>query len=405
MHSSQALSATERQRFEVARARFPGALSQSYIDVASRGLVPGNGPDLAFSHLTQRVQGRADKHAYFELVEESRRGFAQLVGASEDEIAITKNISEGLNIVAASIAWRPGDEVFLCSAVEHPNNIYAWRNLERQSVAIRDFPSPDGLFPIDAVVEALQGKHRARVVAVSATSFAPGFRVDLDRLGAACRKAGVHLVVDGAQSAGITHIDLAKTQIDALAVSTQKGLCSLYGMGFLYVRKEFAETLAPRYLARFGVDIDASHEADYDPGPVRYQRAAQRFDLGNYNFLAALLVGDTLKLVNQLGTEAIDRHVTHLATELANGLVQLGAPVAAPANARRANMVCIQSQTGPAAAVQLQQHLKENKVQVAMRRNTVRFSFHLYNNMADVEAALQACKAWLEPHGATLRRQ
>ncbi|WP_415838293.1 aminotransferase class V-fold PLP-dependent enzyme [Polaromonas hydrogenivorans] len=114
----------------------------------------------------------------------------------------------------------------------------------------------------DDVIEALQGSHRARVVTLSATSFKPGFRADLDRLGAACRNAGVRLVVDGAQSIGITHLDLARTPIDAFAVSTQKGLCSLYGMGFLYVRREFAESLAPRYLARFGVDIDASHEAD-----------------------------------------------------------------------------------------------------------------------------------------------
>jgi cysteine desulfurase / selenocysteine lyase len=402
---TQALSPSEQQGFEAARARFPGTSAQAYIDVASRSLIPGNAPELAFSHLTQRVQGRVDKHAYFEMVEKARRSFATLIGAADNEVAITKNVSEGLNIVAASLAWRSGDEVFVCSAVEHPNNVYTWRNLQPLGVSVRDFPSPDGLFPIDAVIEALQGNSRARVVTVSATSFKPGFRVDLDRLGAACKKAGAYLVVDGAQSAGITHLDLAKTHVDALAVSTQKGLCSLYGMGFLYVRKEFAETLTPRYLARFGVAIDASHEADYDPGPVKYQHAAQRFDLGNYNFLAALLVGDTLDLINGLGTQAIDRHVTHLATELSNGLLHLGAPVAGPAHARRANMVCIESQQGSGAAFELQQHLQKNKVQAAVRRNMIRFSFHLYNNMADVEAALQACKTWLAPHGASLRKK
>jgi cysteine desulfurase/selenocysteine lyase len=397
------LSASESHAFEAARARFPGALSQSYIDVASRGLVPENAPALAFAHLTQRVQGRADKHAYFETVEEARQGVARLLGASPGEIAITKNISDGLNMVASSIDWRAGDEVFLCSAVEHPSNIYVWRNLERQLVSVRDFPSPDGLFPIDEVLQALEGKHRARVVAVSATSFLPGFRVDLDRLGAACRRAGARLIVDGAQCAGITHIDLSKTPVDGLAVSTQKGLCSLYGMGFLYVRKEFAETLTPRYLSRFGVDIDASHEADYDPGPVKYQRSAHRFDLGNYNFLAATLVSDTLKLLNGLGTEAIDRHVTALATELSTGLVNMGAPVRAPARVSRANIVCIESRRGPSPARELQQHLKASNIQTALRRNVVRFSFHLYNDMSDVEAAQRACETWFERHGPSLK--
>jgi len=396
------LSPSDAQRIAAARQRFPGALTQAYFDVASRGLVPGDAPDRAHTHLQQRVLGTADKYAYFGLVEKARAGFAQLVGAATDEIAITKNISDGLNMIAASMEWQPGEEVFLCSAVEHPNNIYVWRNLEGQQVTVRDFPAVEGLFPTDAVIEALQGSHRARVVTVSAISFKPGFRADLDRLGAACKSAGVRLVVDGAQSVGITHLDLARTPIDAFSVSTQKGLCSLYGMGFLYVRREFAESLTPRYLARFGVDIDATHEADYDRGPIKYQAAAQRFNLGNYNFLAALLVGDTLDLLNGVGTQAIDAHTTRLAGALSAGLRDLGAPVARAPDALRANMVCIESRDAD-AAVRLQQHLLAHKVQAAVRRNALRFSLHLYNTQADVDAALEASRSWLRTHGASLR--
>ncbi len=404
MTKPQPLSQAEREQFAAARTRFPGAISQSYLDVASRGLMPQNAPDLAFSHLTQRVRGEADKHAYFEIAEMARRRFAALVGATEDEIALTKNISEGLNIVAGAIDWRAGDEVLLCSGVEHPNNIYVWRNLERRSVKVHDVASVDGLYPLDSVIELLARGGRTRVVAVSATSFAPGFRVDLRRLGAACKRAGVYLVVDGAQSAGITHVDLAETHVDALAVSAQKGLCSLYGMGFLYVRRAFAERLTPHHLARFGVAIDASHEADYDPGPVKYRAAARRFDLGNHNFLAALLVGDTLKLLNELGTSAIDRHVTQLASALSDGLQRLGVPIVVPANALQANMVCVRFPGNPEVAGQLQRHLQQRGVQVAMRRDMVRFSFHFYNDEPDVAAALDACGAWFGSQGVAMRR-
>jgi selenocysteine lyase/cysteine desulfurase len=209
-------------------------------------------------------------------------------------------------------------------------------------------------------------------------------------------------VVDGAQSAGITHFDLSRTPIDALAISTQKGLCSLYGMGFLYVRGEFAEELAPRYLSRFGVDIPATHEADYSPGPLKYKRGAHRFDLGNYNFLAATLVVDTLELLNQLGTAAIDRHVSSLAAQLADSLIDIGAPVRASAPARRANIVCIESRQGAQPLAGLHSHLKECNVHAALRRNVLRFSFHFYNNMGDVEAAQAACGTWLRQHGDTL---
>jgi selenocysteine lyase/cysteine desulfurase len=267
---------------------------------------------------------------------------------------------------------------------------------------VRDFPAVEGEFPTEAVVEALQGRHQARAVSVSGTSFVPGFRAELDRLGAACGAAGARLVVDGAQSTGVTHLDMARMPVDALAMSTQKGLCSVYGMGFLYVRKAFAETLSPRYLSRFGVDMSATHEADYDAGPVKFQRAALRFDLGNYNFLGATLAADTLDLLNALGTAAIDRHVTALATRLADNLRESGAPVRAAAPGRRANIVCIESRQGAGPVADLQKYLKERNVQAALRRNVVRFSFHFYNHVADVEAAEAACTGWLRKHAQTL---
>ena len=68
-------------------------------------------------------------------------------------------------------------------------------------------------------------------------------------------------LVDGAQSVGVLHTDVKKSNIDALAVSTQKGLLGLYGMGFLYCRREWAEKMQPAYLARFGVDLGEAHEA------------------------------------------------------------------------------------------------------------------------------------------------
>ncbi|GAA4324113.1 aminotransferase class V-fold PLP-dependent enzyme [Pigmentiphaga soli] len=380
--------------FAGVRARFPGTSQRAHLDVASRSLIPASSLDIAQAHLQERVDGVIDKDRYFGLVETARQRFARLVGADPVEIAITKNVSEGLNIIAASIDWKPGDQVFLCSGIEHPNNLYTWRNQERLGVTVRDFPAPDGLFPLEEVLDALRSGAPVRVVTVSATSFKPGFRTDLHRLGLACREAGAHLVVDAAQAAGITHLDVEAMGIDALAASTQKGLCSLYGMGFLYVRKAFAESLAPRQLARFGVTIAATHEADYDTGPIQYQPGALRFDLGNYNFLASALVNDTLGMILDCGTPAIDRHVTQLATALANGLAERGCQVVRPQGALMANMVCLKIPGGAQASDRLQQHLQANRVQAAVRRGLLRFSIHFYNDLSDVETAIGVTAGW-----------
>ncbi|MFT5446329.1 MAG: cysteine desulfurase/selenocysteine lyase [Gammaproteobacteria bacterium] len=74
---------------------------------------------------------------------------------------------------------------------------------------------------------------RTRMVTLSSVPFTPGRVTDLAPIGAACRERGVFLLVDAVQSVGILETDVEALGIDAFAVSTQKGLLGLYGMGFL----------------------------------------------------------------------------------------------------------------------------------------------------------------------------
>jgi len=366
------------------------------MDVASRGLILGDAKDLAARHLQDRIEGVADKKHYFALVEAARVKFARLIGAQSDEIAITKNVSEGLNILAGAIAWEQGDEVVLCSAIEHPNNIYAWRNLEARGVTLTDLPDDEGAFPLRAALDRLAQAGRApKVLTVSGTSFRPGFRADVETLSRACEQRGTMLVVDAAQSVGIAHLDVSAHPVAALAASTQKGLCALYGMGFLYVRREWANRMQPQGLARFGVEIAAQHEADYDPGPIQYRSAALRFDLGNYNFLAAALVGESLDLLLSLGTRRIDDHVMRLSNRLADGLQDVGATVIRHARAQPSNIVCVSFQGDARRAAGALEGLRARKVYATVRGSLLRYSLHLYNNHADVDIAIAATRTAL----------
>lgn len=380
--------------FERVRTHFSGARNKVYMDVASRGLLYDRAMAISASHLQERVDGVADKKRYFGLVESAREKFARLIGAHADEIAITKNVSDGLAIVAGAIDWSHGGEVLLCSDIEHPNNIYVWRNLESRGVKVIDLPSVDKDFPVQAALEWIATPATVpRVVTLSATSFKPGFRADLRTLSKACEQHGVRLVVDGAQSAGVTHLDVNDTPIGALAVSTQKGLCSLYGMGFLYVRREWANKLHPQSLARFSVEIEAQHEADYDRGPIKLREAARRFDLGNYNFLAAALVNESLDLLLEFGTEAIDRHVSSLAGRLADSLAELGLKVPrGEANVPPSNIVCVDFAGDAARAHKIQQGLAARNVFVTVRASMLRYSLHFYNNAQDVDTAIAATR-------------
>jgi len=387
------LNAPERPVLSMAdvRADFPATQRWTYADVAARGVLSLSVRAAMDAHLDERMYNGGDKARMFALVERVRGRFARLVQAHADEIAMTKNVSEGINIVAAGLPWVAGDNVVLSRELEHPNNVYPWANLSGRGVEVRNVPPRDGHMPVDDMLARIDG--RTRLVTASSVTFAPGFRTDLARLGRACRERGIFFLVDGAQSIGLLRTDVEADAIDGLAVSTQKGLLGLYGMGLLYVRREWAERLAPVYLARFGVDLGEAHEATLGGEEMRLMPGARRFDLGNYNFLGCTALDAALDLQEALGSERIERHVIALAQNLAHGLVALDLPVCgADSGPQQTNIVTVgrlgngghdglEDPRLNALAAQLSAH----QVKFSLRRGLLRFSFHVYNDDDDVQ--------------------
>lgn len=396
------MNAVQDTGFAAIRARFAGADKGPYLDVSARGLLYEGGRMALEAHLRDAAEGVIDKFALFAAVEQARGLFARLVGATADEIGYTRNVTDGIAAFAASVNWRAGDSVVLCEELEHPANIYPWYGVARKfGVTIRNVRASRGIVPLERILDAMDAS--CRVVAVSSVSFAPGFRFPLAALGAECRRRGVLLVVDAAQSIGVLETDVTKWQVDALAASTQKGLMSLYGLGFLYVRREVAETLDPMYLSRFGVDLDG-HEATLgDPAAARLAAGARRFDVGNFNFPAALAVAPAMQLLLDLGPATVEREVCALAAAFANRMLDIGMPVfGGRPGPHSSHIVTVGGDLGfdhDAASDQematLYQHLAASGVRLSIRRDLLRFSFQIYNNMADVEQVVRLCAEWL----------
>ncbi|MEC7649909.1 MAG: aminotransferase class V-fold PLP-dependent enzyme, partial [Pseudomonadota bacterium] len=92
---------------------FPGAKDQIYLNCAARGLTPKCARSAVDALLDAGTFGSGDKDEMFETVERVRDGFAQMINAQTDEIAITKNVSEGLNAIIAALDLKAGDNVVL----------------------------------------------------------------------------------------------------------------------------------------------------------------------------------------------------------------------------------------------------------------------------------------------------
>ena len=387
-----------------ARASFPALERWTYLDLGGRDVLSREVRAALDAHLDDRMfNGAADKDRFFVMTEAARQKFARLIHADADEIAYTKNISDGLNMVATGLEWRPGDNVLLCGELEHPNNVYPWLNQRARGLEVRFVTHRDGHMPVDDMIARMD--RGTRVVTCSTVSFSPGFRTDVDRLGRACRERGVLFLVDAAQSAGVLHTDVQASCIDALSVSTQKGLLGLYGMGYLYVRREWAERMRPAYLARFGVDLGKAdvHESDIGEHAYELMPAARRFDLGNYNYIGVAAADAALKFLLELDTRNIEPYVIRNAHALAQGLSDLGFPVCGGApGPHLAHIVCVGfygsggDKGGSDERMNRFYHfLIENRVKLSMRRGVLRFSLHVYNNMDDVRRVLDLARQFL----------
>ncbi len=388
---------------ETIRRDFRAVVSQTYLDVASCAPLSQAVRDSVARHLGDPEYGNDKQHAAA-VVEHSRSLFAQLINAQPDDIALTKNVSEGLNIVANAMDWKAGDNMVVCPALEHPNNRYLWHNLaQRRGVELRLVPASGNEYPIEHMLAAIDAQ--TRLVTVSSVSYVPGFLTPLDRLAQLCRRNGALLLVDAAQSVGPMHTDVEAMGIDALAVGTQKGLLGLYGMGFLYVRPAWAQRLQPMGLARSGVDESATMGHGTVAEEIQLRGGARRFDMGNYNLVGATAAKESLALLTRFGTRAIQKHTVALALQLSRGLTELDLPVCKPvAEKNQTHVVCLGSLIPPPPADQFQWlhafhgHLTHNRVRASWRDGVLRFSMHLYNNTADIHTVIGLARQFVAAH-------
>jgi len=390
--------------FEKIRSDYPATKKLTYFDAGARSLISVQTRAALDKVVDSQFYEGGDKPEMFRLIERVREKFARLINASSEEIAFMKNVSDGLNTIAGSIPFKPNDNVVLTSDLEHPNNVYPWYNVrDKSQVKIIDVPSVNGQIDVEGMINAITPS--TKLVTCSTVTYSPGMRTNVPKLGKACRDRGVFFLVDGVQSCGVLRTDVEELMVDAMAVSTQKGLQGLYGMGFLYCRMEAANALRPERLARFGVNLgDDTHEAAAGDQEFDLMPGARRFEVGNYNFPAAAAAEPALDRMLELGSAAIEERNCRLAHRLASGMHQLGLEVCGDLDdPLRTHIVTVgemdlenHESAGSGELQSLFNYLWANDVRLSIRRGVLRFGIHFYNNDQDVDRVLDLTKRWQE---------
>jgi len=306
-----------------------------------------------------------------------RRATARLIHASADEIAIVKNTSEGVAIVAIGLDWKTGDRV-IAFREEFPANYYPWLRLERRGVAITWLSIHD---PLEKIAAAIPG---ARLLAISHVNYLSGYRVDLDSIGELCNRYGCFFFVDAIQGMGAFPIDVEAAHIDALAADGHKWMLGPEGNGVLYVRRRWLDAIEP---VEFGWTNPANY-ADYSSRDMTLRSDAGRYECGTLNTVGCFGQRAAIEFLLEVGIENIAPAVLARADQLERGVRAKGYEVMVART--QENGSGILSFRHPSVDCRtLVSDLRRNKIMAAPRQGWVRASPHFYIGEEDIEQVLR----------------
>ncbi|MDQ3697226.1 MAG: aminotransferase class V-fold PLP-dependent enzyme [Gemmatimonadota bacterium] len=360
-----------------------------YLNNASTGPLPARTVAAQHAFNTLRAEPwRITDEDELSTIRRTRELCARLIGASLTEIALMVNTSYGINVAARALPLAAGD-VVLTFDLEFPANVYPWMALERRGIRLERIPCVDGLPDEDSLIAALD-RPGVRVVTVSWVAFATGYRVDLARLGRACRERNIFFVVDAIQGVGALALDVHSLDVDILACGGQKWLLSPWGSGFVYVREALVRNLEPvavGWMATRSSD-DFTRLTDYDPA---WHDDARRFEVTTLPYQDFAAMNASLELLLELGPGAIEHHVVTLASLVVDwARSQRVVRLVTPADpAFRAGIVAV----APRDAVRVSERLARSGVKHALREGAIRLSPHCYNTAEELDRALRLVEA------------
>jgi len=203
-------------------------------------------------------------------------------------------------VVASCFDFSGERNKIVCSALNFPSIIYLYRQQERRGARLQLVDSPDGVHvPLDAMLEAID-EHTA-LVPISHVIFKSAFIQDVGAIVARAHEVGALVALDTYQSTGAVPVDVAAWDVDFAVGGTLKWLCGGPGVAYLYVKPELADALEPAVTGW----MSHTNPFAFDPGPIDRNSGAWRFISGTPSIPALRACRPGLKIVNEVGVEAI----------------------------------------------------------------------------------------------------
>lgn len=302
--------------WSMVRKQFPLNKDLAYLNNGTMGPSPYYVIDEV-----QKSMMETDSEGTYSGWEDISGSLARFLKTEEAEIALTRNVTEGINIVAQGLPLAKGDEVIMTTH-EHAGNAIPWINIQKQKgIRIRTFsPAPTADETLERIASLIN--KRTRAIAVPHIPCTQGQILPVKRISALGKEKGIFVFIDGAHGAGSMPLDLHDMGCDAYASCCHKWMLGPKGTGFVYIRKDRLEQVKPVFVGAGSDDAGWNMATE----PIRtgsYATTAHRFYGGTYNTGLFKGVGASIEFLEAIGMERIRQRITTLGAYTQQRLLEL----------------------------------------------------------------------------------
>jgi len=321
---------------------------------------------------------------------------ATLLNCQTHEIAYVENATRAWELALYSIPFDAGDEIITFES-EYASNYMGLLQLSRQkNLKVRIAPfTARGQVDLDGLEALISDKTRA--IALTHVASQRGDIQPAAEVGAIARRHNLFFLLDACQSAGQIELDCNRLGCDFLAGTGRKYLRGPRGTGFLYVKIERLEELAP-------VFVDLHSGQWQSPESFSWAAGAKRFETFERHVAGMIGLGVAVDYANRLGMRAIEERVQMLAANLRQQLSGIESITLHERAEQCSGIVTFSSAAEDSAAIKQRLRAQAVNVSVTQQHNArldlaregiesvVRASVHYYNSEAEIERFIKLLK-------------
>jgi selenocysteine lyase/cysteine desulfurase len=252
-------------------------------------------------------------------------------------------------------------------------SIVTWRN---KGYTI-DYVIPEKLeYPVSLIEKSINKD--IKILVSSHVQYSTGYMQDLEELGNLCKKHCLINVVNATQSICAMPIDVKKDKIDFLTCSTYKWGLSGFGIGILYINKEFLKNFIPPMAG--SLNVEGSLAGDFQD--LKYVQGAKSIEISTPHFPNIFALGAAVDMINEIGIPAIQERIYELQEYLRSQLEENGIQSHHFSNPKHRSGILLLKLEKPK---EVQEYLTKKNYFVSGRMDGLRLTTHIYNSEKQID--------------------